>query len=273
MKILIVILITTLAHFGNPDYYYVTRVKGVAFKTGSKQPLKTGDSVLLSEQLQFQSYADYVIVVHPTKGRFVIVKDQPASTPINSKILVFINENIKPANTVKIMAGRAGGINGLVDLKVHINANAIADTFRAVLADSFVVKLNATAFPSSGNDFFYLSYPFNGETINKKLSFQKNKDGDNTVNLVIDRQVFSINGKFVVPQGLLYATLFYMRNSQPQEVGGIQIVAPAHTDYRKEIILLRRNLVNYYKGRDNISRLVENDINQYVLEQYSNAYQ
>lgn len=57
------------------------------------------------------------------------------------------------------------------------------------MLDSIDVK---TSLPVDDNHFFFASYDYNGETINKKLNY---KDG----NLIFDRSIYSIDGKAIKP--------------------------------------------------------------------------
>lgn len=82
----------------------------------------------------------------------------------------------------KKMSARGGAPANAVELGAILN-----DTF--YFMDAIDIK---TAMPTDSQRFFYISYPYNGETINKMV---ENREGT----FVITPEIFTIDGKAIPP--------------------------------------------------------------------------
>lgn len=173
------------------DEYKVIKVNGqiVLSKTGKN--LTTGDIFSPDNKLKFVTPQSRAAVISKVKGRFVLKPNNSSGT------------NLLPA--MNNIASRSGAILNLIDLKNHFNNNYL-------IIDEVKVQIGGDAFPMNDNNFFYLQYMYDGETIRKKLD----SEGDH---LVIDKsELFKVDGQPIPVKYSTEMTLYYRKSAEKTSV-------------------------------------------------------
>lgn len=175
--------------------YTAIHVIGKIYMPEQNAYMKRGDKISESAQLQFQSEDAKAAMLSSSKGRYVIQKNQVASD--NDNNLTFaLKSLITPAKGQ--MSTRAAGINNKLNFQ-----KSLGETPVAWLSPEYAVEVSSAAYPMNDDTFFYASYSYKGEPINKLLDFK-----DNTI-LFSKETLFSIDDKAIDPAQVSALELYY----------------------------------------------------------------
>ncbi len=184
-----IFLITTLSL--QAQNYKVIKVDGDILYKKNDAPLLQGSSFTEGEQFLFKSQNSRAAVIKPGKGRFILKPD-------NSN-LAFAKANLAPA--MSNISTRAGALINKVDLESHFSG-------KYVIIDKVILKIGTTEFPMNENQFFYISYKYKGENVNKKLSFINDS-------LIIDRkELLTIDGQPIPNPNITDMEIKYLDKTQ-----------------------------------------------------------
>jgi len=138
------------------DLFTVIKVSGdiVIESTGSS--LDIGTSFAQNENLVFKIPESWAAVINPARGRYLLTSGNLTEFK-NSK------SNFLPA-AGKISTRTIGTNPKATDLKDEFEGNC-------VILNEIRVKIDTTVYPMSDKKFFYITYDYEGKTINKKLAF------------------------------------------------------------------------------------------------------
>ncbi len=194
MRFIILILCVWLTGLAHAQTYTVIHSMGKIYDTASGKYLSKGMRIDESAKLKFESTGAKAAVLSSSRGRFVI--QQGATTTDKGELAYALSSVLSPARGK--LSTRAGGINNKLDFEKKFAGEAVA-----ILGNTFKVAVSPSAYPMDESHFFYASYLYNGEEINKKLS----NEGDS---LVVDVPTFyAIDGKPIDPSATSEAKLFY----------------------------------------------------------------
>jgi hypothetical protein len=139
--------------------YKVIKVNGSIVYVRSGNPMTQGDVFPENEDLSFGSPTSRAAVINPEKGRFILQPDNPGDLA-NAKTHFLPGMNN--------ISTRGGAFNNVQDLQNHFR-----DTL--VLLKKTSLAVNPYRFPMDEEHFFFLTYTYSGEQINKKLGFDENQ--------------------------------------------------------------------------------------------------
>jgi len=268
---LLIILFKLFFHAPGDDYY-VSYVRGNVFFAANNRPVVVGEKLHLQDQLIFGDPTNFVAVINPEKGRFIInrIKTLPA-TRLNG-VLLAISENIVPVTLPQTLAGR-GSINSLDDLRLffsQLSQTQKSATPRLMLADTLKIILSAANFTDRVNQYFFLRYRYAGETVNKKLDYQVNGD---ILQLVLDRRIYQVDGQPVQHGQLSDIQLFFYDSQlkQTQMISPLDISDVKPEDVVREINVLFTNLWLFYKANPGKKEYINNVIRQIITDEYGFA--
>lgn len=187
------ILIVLIAFQGKGQYTVIHTI-GKIYDTQSGSYLSKGAKVSESANLRFDSNGARAAVLSASRGRFVIQESQSSGS--QSDAVYALASIISPIRGR--LSTRSGSINNLLDFQKHFNEGTVA-----LLGKSYQVSVSASAFPMSESRFFYAQYLYRNETINKKLSSERD-------NLIITlSEFFSVDGNPIEPASIRDVKLFY----------------------------------------------------------------
>ena len=252
------------------EWYYITNVKGTICRDQSIKQLGIGDSVRLTDKLLYSTPADRLVVLHPTKGRFII-KDQQKTVrnSLTSRILLTVSENFIPASKINLTASRSTVITSGEDVSRFIHSRAVRDSFRIILADSFFIPVQIKALSDSSAHFFYLQYQ-EGELIeNKKLHSIRSKGENNLWRIYFTGQALPDHLK-ENRQNSWEAQLFYYdgKSNESFNIGRLFLQQPFSENFREEVLGIKTVLSKKYSGSINADFLIQQDIQNYYLDSY-----
>ena len=139
--------------------YKVIRVDGSIVYVRTGNSMSQGDVFAENENLSFGTPTSRAAVINPEKGRFILQPD-------NTTDLQNAKTHFLPG--INNISTRGGAFNNLQDLQNHFK-----DTL--VIISKAVLAVNPYTYPMNDNHFFYLTYTYEGEQINKKLNYTENQ--------------------------------------------------------------------------------------------------
>lgn len=141
--------------------YSVIHVIGKIYDSSTQSYLKPGSKLSEAANLKFETATSRAAVLSSKRGRYIIQKTANANS--QSDLAYSLASVLSPARGK--LSTRAGGINNAMDFKMKFGQYP-----SAWLMDEYRVSVSSTAYPRDESHFFYVTYQFNGEAINKKLS-------------------------------------------------------------------------------------------------------
>lgn len=174
--------------------YTVIHVIGKIYDSQSGSYLKSGSKLSGDSKLKFETPNARAAALSSSRGRYVIQKQINQSG--ESDLAYTLSAVLSPARGK--MSTRAGGINNQMDFVKKFGEGPIA-----IVGGKYATAVSPTAYPSDDTRFFYASYTFNDETINKKLNVENG-------NLLFDTETFySVDGVAINPNQTTNTKLFY----------------------------------------------------------------
>lgn len=193
------------------DKYKVIRVDGRIIFQRTKTDMKQGDIFLSGTALNFTTPQARAAVISSLKGRFVLTSAEKGQTKI-----------LPAANNI---SSRSGALLNLIDLQNHFDGNYL-------VIDQVQLAISEQAFPLNEDNFFYLAYDFNGETIRKKLP---NMAG-NKFEIAKD-EVFKVDGEAIEPMNTTMA-LYYMNDGNGSLINKFKPVFPNLDELKDEVEII-----------------------------------
>ena len=175
--------------------YSVIHVLGKIYDTRTKMYLRPGVTLDGSASLKLETPDAKAAVLSPSKGRFILQRSGPA---MGQHDLVYtLSALITPVKGR--LSTRSGAIAGDVDL-----VKKFSEGPSAFIGDRYMVTVSPVAFPMNETRYFYATFLYRSERINKRLYNR----GDT---LIFDRSsFFSVDGKPVDPSETSDHELIYM---------------------------------------------------------------
>ncbi|MEQ6119400.1 hypothetical protein [Reichenbachiella sp. MALMAid0571] len=181
--------------------YTIIHSIGKIYDTKSEKYLTKGMRIDESAKLKFESSDAKAAVLSSSRGRFVIQEQENVAG--KSEIAYALSSVLSPARGR--LSTRSGGINNKLDFEKRFGEGPVA-----ILGNTYKVAVSSTAYPMSDNRFFYASYAYKGEVINKKLS----NEGDSLVFEASD--FYSVDDKSIDPAEVSDVKLFYFNATSEQ---------------------------------------------------------
>jgi len=199
--------------------YTVIKVYGGIQYKSSKKPMAQGDVFTPAEPLIFGNTDSKAAVVNKEKGRFMI------TPPISGKLEA--QPNFVPA--MSNISTRAGLINNTIELKNHFSGNYL-------IINKVKIKISPSVYPMNDTSFFYLTYTYKDEKINKKLAFVSDS-------LIIDRQsLFTIDGRPIPDPDIKEMKLYYLSGNKSVFISEFYPVFPELSTFKAETVILLNEL-------------------------------
>jgi len=220
--------------------YKVIKVNGSIqyVRTGSSMAL--GDEFAETETLTFGSPSARAAVINPGKGRFIL-------TPESAGKLSGAKSNFLPARSN--ISTRGGALNSMNDVQ-----NQFSEAIAIIYIASW--HLNPYQFQMDENKFFFLQFQYNGEQINKKLSFEGN-------NLIFSREeILKVDDEAIQNLDKPAASLYYYSADGPQYISEFDLIFPEMELLKSEAGIILEEFSNM-----DYSRKV-NELSGYLFEFY-----
>ena len=194
------------------DKYKVIKVDGRIVFQKTKEDMKKGDVFLSGMALTFETPQSRAAVISALKGRFVLSASEKGQTKI-----------LPAANNI---SSRAGALINMIDLQNHFQG-------KYLVIGEMKLELGKEAFPMDDENFFYLSYEHNDETIRKKL------DSEGAFLVLNKDEIFKIDGE-PIPVEEKEMTLYYRSGGNSQKVNTFTPIFPDTQDLKEEVEIILR---------------------------------
>ncbi len=242
IKLLLIALFLNANSLLAIDKYTVVKVLGsiTIKKTGAN--LKQGDIILANEPIDFKSPEAKASVISAEKGRFILTANSNALSGLSN-----VKSNLLPP--MGNISSRSGLILNLADLKTNFTENYL-------ILKQVELAVGKSAFPMNDSSFFYFSYVYNQENINKKLAYK------NDTLLIIEKELFLIDGLAVAHAESTAVKLNYKSGKSSLFITNFNVITPNNDQIIKEIkIILEQSKNKNYKT-------ILNDVTSYFTEFY-----
>lgn len=170
------------------DSYYVTVVKGTAFKIDGSA-IKPGTKLLLTDKVKLDTKGSVIILLHPSKGRFV-VSSQNAKASADNKFVILIKDFLElHAKNVRLSSRAIE--EAPVSLEAFFKTDpAINNKF--LIIDTLRVKLPGRDYAKADNaeNFFFLQL-IAAKPMNHKLNVLDRTLLITRENLIFDGTLYS----------------------------------------------------------------------------------
>lgn len=200
MRILTIILLLSYQSI-QAQSYTIIHVIGKIYDRSTNTYLKSGVKLAERSKLKFETPNARAAALSSSRGRYVIQQQNTADD--GSDLVYTLSSVLAPARGK--MSTRAGGINNQMDFLKKFGEGPVA-----LINGRYEVPISSISYPTDEIRFFYGSYQFNKESINKRLEVANDK-------LIFDTKSFyTIDGIPVDPMETSDARLFYY-DSDKQE--------------------------------------------------------
>lgn len=168
-KTFLLICLFPLLAFAQPETYYVTFLKGIVLNQQTKQAIKIGDKLSVTDKLIFKDPQSKLACISPGKGRFEL-SAQKLQADKSGELLAILKSNLLPVTNTYQLSTRALVFEGY-DPKTY---------FTAAETDDRVLLLSDKALPiipswkTDAEHFFFIQYNnSNGRPVTKKIPFSE----------------------------------------------------------------------------------------------------
>ena len=220
------------------DKFNVINVQGKIIVANTGNEMKRGDIYVEGTRLNFTTSSSRAAIVNSSKGRFVLT----GSSKGKVKVLPATNN----------ISSRSGALLNIVDLKNHFSD-------RYLILKNSEVQIGKAAFPMGNQEFFYLTYEYNGEKIAKKL---RNEDDFLILN---KEEIYKIDGK-AIPYEEKEMTLYYKKDGKGIKINTFTPVFANNENLVAEVNIL----LDSFSDASNEEKIKE--VVSYLNEFYGNPH-
>jgi hypothetical protein len=207
------LLLAMLLVFAPPteEVYFITFVKGTIILEKTQKALKVGDKISPKDKIIFREKDAMAAVLSPQKGRFTLTADK-AQKNAKGEFLALIEASMSPLGSAKKLSTRTGLLTNMIELQKFFAANDSLSQGRFLVIGKGKYVLAKSAFPLDDKHFFFIRYLYEGQQINKKLSYSADT-------LFMDKAVYQVDGKDIVPAAVSDMKLYqYVVRDKPESV-------------------------------------------------------
>ena len=200
--------------------YKVIKVNGSIVYVSSGDAMSQGDVFPENEHLSFRTPASRAAVINPEKGRFILQPDNPED---------LANAHTRFLPGMNNISTRSGAFNNVGDLRSRF-------TDSLILLDQMALTVNPYEFPMDADHFFFLTYAYQGETINKRL-------GSDGKKLIIDRDsLLMVDGTPIPGPDQPTMTLAYYTPESVKMISAFSMFFPDPGSLVREVSIILESL-------------------------------
>jgi hypothetical protein len=207
------LLLSILLIFAAPpeEVYFITFVKGTIVLEKTQKVLKVGDKISPKDKIVFKDKDAMAAVLSPQKGRFTLTADK-AQKNSKGEFLALIEASMSPMGSAKKLSTRAGLLTNIMELQKFFAASDSLSQGRFLVIGKGKYSLSKEAFPLDEKHFFFIRYNYEGQQINKKLSYKADT-------LFIDNTVYQIDEKDIKKSNVSDMKLYqYIIKDKPESI-------------------------------------------------------
>jgi hypothetical protein len=237
------VLIFLTINVSAQDNFKVIKVNGTILIKSKGTSLETGTSFSEKEDLLFRTEDATASVINSKRGRLILTNSNHNLSDSKSNFL-------PPMYNI---SSRGGSLINMIDLQNHFSG-------KYVILGKEKIELNRNNFPMDNDHFFYLSYIYKGEEINKKLSFS-----DDT--LIIDKNsLYTVDGNPIPSPDNTKIKLFYRNSNESVRINEFDLIFPDTKQLKNEVGII----LDEIKSKSFKDKL--NEVDSYINEFYGKIY-
>ena len=251
---LVIILIPPVV---SQSQYYVLKTEGEIRSASQDRFILLGDTLTQMDEILFSTEKDIVFLLGDDLNRYIIKPESGNNKSVVKDILADRTEVIH----------RPEDIKSAVDMRYYFRGKHL------FLGSETEVKI-CDEYPITAENYFILSYTYDGFTVNKKVP--------NTQDGLIMRyeDIYSMDGELIDFSKIEECRLSYYKSTRGEiiEIGRFLPVFPANSRVRSEIELIRKVYQNSPEQEmmstvacylvDAYGKLVEADFKQWMNENF-----
>jgi hypothetical protein len=247
------------------DVYYISHIQGVVKKKGQKKALQVGEEVYLNDSLSYDKPDSYLSVCSPEKGNFILKRDKTAPASKKNEFLVAVKDILVPATKTGTLGVRGGLLNNLFDLENYLRT--FSPQAPMLVCDVRRIALNNTSFVNPADRFFYITYRYKQQDIDKKLSFSKPVSSKDTLFLLLDNTLYQVDGKPIDPAEPDSLNLYYRIHTENKN----SLVSQVYIRYCTSVELLPELKVLYnvwekaFTGKPDKEQLITRELRDHLV--------
>ena len=197
VTLLLFLLSLTIVPAFTQNIYYILNIKGTVKLKNTGAVLMTNSQISEKDALLFSTPTDAVAVISTKSGRMIL---KPKPNAKASELVCIVSEILNPG-TGRLSA-RAGLINNAMDMNNYFSIDSLT------ILGSTKVWISPTSFPMNDANFFFVRYTWKGETINKKLSFEKDS-------LILNaNDIYKVDGNSISAREVTSPNLYYRKGNE-----------------------------------------------------------
>lgn len=194
------------------DSYQVIRVDGTILFVKSGKNMLRGDVFAENEKIDFKTKESRAAVISKLNGRKILA---PEGSSGKAQLLPAMNN----------VATRSGALINSIDLRNYFSG-------KFLLFGVFETTINSESYPMSTENFFFVRYEYEGETIPKKLDFNQERLIINT------EELYKIDGNPIDRSKVSGMSLYYREGTKNTMVAEFTPIAPSQEDLKEEISII-----------------------------------
>lgn len=255
MKVLSTILLLIASLSLSAQEYRIIKVAGNISDCANNLSLKRGDRIQANQRLCFVNtatrFAIASVINMQTGSRHVLkARSSDAGTQSGS-----VRDCIGRSRA--LTGSRKGKINTIFDLRTFLGSEDFL-----ILGGGLSLDINTQNIPMDANNFFFASYTFRGETINKKLSFQ------DTLLFISASELFKVDEVPICMDETADFSLKYLNKDAgaPELVCSFTPVFPFNEDIKGELSIIQEVAGSTVSASDLKEKMVA-----YLIDIYGKA--
>ena len=225
------------------DEYVIVKMSGTATLESKNVSvrLKPGDRIKDADIQNIHCDNSSVLRLASQKGTFLLKHNTKLSDPLkgNFSLATELRNELVPTHVSGELKSRAGLLNNLTGAQTFFSI--FKDSINPMLViDSLCIDVSKEFFTDT-TDFFFFSYTYNNETINKKIPWKMDR---HNLQLCLNKSISLIDGKNLNIYHIYNASLYFFKHTDKQAI----LISPINIDYetlsniRLELLLLTEAL-------------------------------
>lgn len=240
-RVLLCMIALSVSAITYAESYKVVKVLGTIIVKKTGAALSQGDVIQSTDPIVFKTPDSKASVISSEKGRFVLAANSSNNNSASVK-----SNLIPPMSNI---SSRGLSMLNFSDIKNNFSGNYL-------LLDKVDVSIAKDIFPMNDSCFFFFTYKYKNEDINKRLKH----NGDTL--LIIEKELFKVDGLPISHAESTFVKVNYYSKKTPLTINEMNVITPNLDQVKKECeMILNESQKKSYKEK-------VNDVTSYLNEFY-----
>ncbi len=208
------------------NIYVIVKINGTAVLENMTviRQLKPGDRLTENDIQNIHFKNNSILRLASQRGTFLLKQNSKLNNPVDSNLSLAseLRNELIPTLVTGEMKSRAGRLSNLTEAQTYFSS--FKDSMNSMLViDSFYIDVSKEFFTDT-TDFFFFSYMYNNEKINKKISWRTNH---NDLQLCFNKNISLIDGKDLNIHHIYNAKLYFLKHADNESI----LISPLNINY------------------------------------------